>query len=245
MLIEALSLSKSFGARKAVENVSFAVRSPTTVGLLGANGAGKSTTMRMLAGVLLPDDGSARIKDHDLARARLQAQECLGYLPEAANGFSVLTALEFLTFVADAKGLKGSNCREGVDRIVQLLKLEAVIDRELGSLSKGWRQRVWLAQALLNDPPVLILDEPTDGLDPRQKVELRALLRELTKERAILMSTHILEEAEELCDHIIVMHDGCVVANATKSDLVDSKGRLAPAILDLTCSGPHSQASSA
>ncbi len=237
MLVETLALSKSFGPRRAVDGVSFALPPATITGLLGANGAGKSTTMRMLAGALLPDSGTARIAGNDIVTARPQAQRDLGYLPEAANGFSILTVYEFLIFAAEARGLFGDEGRQAAKRIAGLLDLVRALGRPLGSLSKGWRQRAWLAQALIHDPSVLILDEPTDGLDPKQKIDLRALLRKIARDRAILMSTHILEEAEELCDHLIVMHEGRIAADAPKSDLADSRGRLAPAVIALTSPG--------
>lgn len=242
-LIETRDLSKSFGTHKAVSAVSFSVAPSTIVGLLGSNGAGKSTTMRMLAGSLGPDVGSASIAGYDIVKDRQQAQRALGYLPEAANGFPNLTVGEFLSFAAQARGLRGSLGRCAVGSVTETLALGAVSDQQLGTLSKGWRQRAWLAQALIHDPPVLLLDEPTDGLDPKQKVDLRRLLKHLAKDRAILMSTHIVEEAEELCDRLVIMNAGRVVADATKDELCDADGRLAPALIRLT--SDHSQPESA
>lgn len=236
-LIETRDLSKSFGARRAVDRVSFSVGPSTIVGLLGSNGAGKSTTMRILAGTLGPDKGSASIAGCNVISNRLQASRALGYLPEAANGFSNLTVGEFLSFAARSRGMPGAAANGAVRRVLETLSLGAVSGQPLGTLSKGWRQRAWLAQALIHDPPVLLLDEPTDGLDPKQKIELRQLLKELSRDRAILMSTHILEEAEELCDRLIVMNAGRIVADAARADLLDESGRLAPALIRLTSGG--------
>ncbi len=233
-LIESRDLSKSFGTHKAVSAVSFSVAPSNIVGLLGSNGAGKSTTMRMLAGSLGPDTGYASIAGFDIVKDRLQAQRALGYLPEAANGFSNLTVGEFLKFAAESRGLRGRLGSRATANVTEMLAIGAVSGQQLGTLSKGWRQRAWLAQALIHDPPVLLLDEPTDGLDPKQKVDLRRLLKRLSQDRAILMSTHIVEEAEELCDRLIVMNAGHIVADAAKEDLCDEAGRLASALIRLT-----------
>ncbi len=233
MLVEALNLQKSFGGISAVRDVGFSIAPSTIVGLLGANGAGKSTTMRMMAGCLMPDAGSVRIAGSDICHDRITAQTKLGYLPEAANGFATLTVFEFLSFVGEARGLRGKTLATAMDQVIDLTRLEEATHKTLGMLSKGWRQRAWLAQALIHDPPVLILDEPTDGLDPRQKSSLRVVLRDLAQNRAIIMSTHILEEAECLCDRLVVMNAGCVVADSMKNELTDDAGRLAPAILRL------------
>ncbi len=232
--IVARGLRKSFGLRAAVRDVSFTAAAGTITALLGANGAGKSTTLRMLTGALTPDAGSARIDGHDVTADAEAARARTGYLPEAATGFQHLTPGELLLFAAEARGLNGPHAIDETRRVTALLDLAPVIGQTLGTLSKGWRQRAWLAQALIGDPPVLILDEPTDGLDPTQKIALRRLLRELAEDKAILMSTHILEEAEELCDRVIVMADGRIVADATTRDLVDGAGRLAAAFTRLT-----------
>lgn len=237
MLIEAKSLRKSYGGQRAIDGVTFSVPAPSIVGLIGANGAGKSTTLRILAGTLQADSGSAVIGGHDVAVDRIAAQRLVGYLPEAANGFAALTVGEFLTSLAELRATPRGGSEAAVRRVVELLDLGEARHRILGNLSKGWRQRAWLAQALIHDPPVLILDEPTDGLDPRQKVELRGLLKRLSGDCAILMSTHILEEAEELCDRIVVINEGEVVADEATAGLLDGTGRLAPAVLGLTAPG--------
>jgi len=234
MDIEARGLCKRFGAREAVTNVSFRANLGTVTGFLGHNGAGKSTTMRLLTGCLAADRGNACIGGIDIDQDPIGARANLGYLPEAANGFTNLTILEFLTFAAEAHGLWGAKKKAALTRVVDMIGLQPALGQSLGQLSKGWRQRAWLGQALIHDPPVLILDEPTDGLDPLQKTHLRALLAQLSAEKTILMSTHILEEAEELCDHLIILAAGRVVADVRKAELLDSAGRLAPAFIRLT-----------
>lgn len=234
MLIEAEDLQKSFASVVAVRGISFQVSRGERVGVLGTNGAGKSTTLRMLAGTLLADRGRARIAGADVAANPLAARAALGYLPEAANGFSTLTVGEFLMFAAEAHGLDRAARNPAVRHIIETLSLAPAVQRPLGALSKGWRQRAWLAQALIHDPPVLILDEPTDGLDPNQKSALRELLMSVSKDKAMLISTHILEEAETLCDRLIVIAEGRIVADAKTSALADANGRLGTAFARLT-----------
>ncbi len=234
VLIEARGLTKRFGNRTAVDALSFTASAGTITGLLGANGAGKTTTMRLLTGGLRPDGGQAVIAGHDIEGAPRAARAATGYLPEAAAGFHHLTPFELLLLVAEARGLDRDAAHAEIMRTLAILNLGPVVRQTLGTLSKGWRQRSWLAQALIGDPPVLILDEPTDGLDPNQKSALRDLLRRLARDKAILMSTHILEEAEALCDRVIVMTGGRIVADAATADLVDGRGRLDAAFARLT-----------
>lgn len=234
MLIEAEALHKSFASVAAVRGISLKVERGERVGVLGPNGAGKSTTLRMLAGTLAADSGLARIAGADVASEPHVARARLGYLPEAAHGFSTLTVAEFLIFAAEARGLSGAARKSAITRMIETLDLGPAFHRPLGALSKGWRQRTWLAQALVHDPQVLILDEPTDGLDPNQKIALRSLLRDLSMDKAMLISTHILEEAETLCDRLIVIAEGRVVADAKTADLADASGRLGAAFIRLT-----------
>ncbi len=233
-MIEARHLAKSFRGRPAVMDISFDVGAGEIVGFLGTNGAGKSTLLRLLAGCLRPDRGTAAIDGQDIATERRQAQARLGYLPEAAAGFPNLTVLEFLTFAAESRGYFGAGRRLALARAVEALDLGPAMAMTLKSLSKGWRQRAWLAQAILHDPPVLILDEPTDGLDPNQKMHLRRFLRTAAQGKAILMSTHILEEAEQLCDRLIIIAQGAVAADQRRQALTDERGRLAGAFARLT-----------
>jgi len=239
-------LSKRFGDVLAVDEISLNLPQGSVVGFLGPNGAGKSTTMRMVSGYLFPDSGTVRICGWDIVRDRQKSQACLGYLPEAPNGFSRLTVHEFLSFCGQARGLDMKSLGLAIDQACQRIDLGPALRRPLGELSKGWRQRAWLAQAILHEPPVLVLDEPTDGLDPNQKEVVRRLVREMSADRTIVLSTHILEEAEELCDHVVVMANGCLVADDPVSNLLDNSGRLGAAFARLTSNdGPviqhHSQ----
>lgn len=232
-MIEASNLYKSFGDTVAVDGLSMSLGAGVT-GFLGPNGAGKSTTMRMLTGFLAPDRGEVSICGHDLSQHRRNAQAAIGYLPEAAGGYGALTVREFLSYAGECRGLWGRALAGAVDRAVGLVDAGSAIDRRLSTLSKGWRQRAWFAQALLHDPPVLIMDEPTDGLDPNQKDHMRYLIRRLAPEKCILLSTHILEEAEEVCDRAIIIDRGRIVADDQPAALTDDRGRLAAAFRRVT-----------
>lgn len=228
-MIEACALTRRFGSKTAVDGVSFAIPRGTIAAFLGTNGAGKTTTMRLLTGYLAPHAGSALIAGHDVARDPVAARRALGYLPESAHGFSDLTPAELLSFVADAHGLAGADRARAMERVIAALELGEALQMPLKRLSKGWRQRAWLAQALLPDPPALILDEPTDGLDPVQKAVVRRVLTGLAAERAILVSTHSLEEVEAIATRVIMIAAGRIVADAAPKELADSAGRLGPA----------------
>lgn len=219
-MIEAIDLKKSFGATQAVKGVSFVVPKGQIVGFLGPNGAGKSTTMRLLTGYLSPDSGEARINGYSITKEPLAAKSQIGYLPESAASYRSMTVLEYLDFAAQLRGLEREGLKRAVDLVIEKTKLEEAVHKTIGTLSKGFRQRVGFAQALVHDPPVLILDEPTDGLDPNQKREVRSLIRSLAQEKAILLSTHILEEMEAVCDQAIVLHQGQIVAQGTPSQLL-------------------------
>lgn len=233
-MIEAQNLSKSYGATRAAHDVSFALEPGDVVGFLGPNGAGKSTTMKMLAGALVPDRGTARAGGFDLVSERINAQRCLGYMPEAAGGFSDLTVREFLTFCAEARQLSGSDIQNTIEEISERTQLSPALPKPMRTLSKGWRQRAWFTQSVLHHPPALILDEPTDGLDPGQKDHIRAYIREISAKTAIILSTHILQEAEELCNRVIIIANGQIVKDAPIGDLLDKTGRLGEAFADLT-----------
>jgi len=234
VLLEAQNLTRSFGNFIAVRDVSFEIGQGSVVGFLGPNGAGKSTTMRLLTGYLQPDSGSARIAGHDVADETAQARAQLGYLPEAATGFPNLTVREFLTYCGECRGLWGHELGQAIERVSEETTLNAALTQRIRTLSKGWRQRAWFAQAMLHDPPVLILDEPTDGLDPNQKAHVRELIKSIAPSKAIILSTHILEEAEEICDRVIFIAGGQIVADDTPKKLADRKGRLANAFQRLT-----------
>ncbi|MGI9301209.1 MAG: ABC transporter ATP-binding protein [Gammaproteobacteria bacterium] len=233
-MIEAQNLSMRFGEHEAIPDLTFSIKPGTVVGFLGPNGAGKTTTMRLLTGFYTPASGTARICGYDIRRKRRRAQKCFGYLPEAAGGFANLTAREFLTVCAQARGIRRASRHSRIERVANMTALTPALDRRMKTLSKGWRQRAWFAQTLLHDPPVLILDEPTDGLDPNQKRLVRALIRALAPDKAILLSTHILEEAEEVCDRAIIIAGGRKVADDTPANLADAKGRLSATFHDLT-----------
>ena len=205
-LIEAKNLSKSYGAIRAVRDVSFAVDRGEVVGFLGPNGAGKSTTMKMLTGHLRADEGAAIIAGFDVADQAVQAKQHLGYSPEGAPAYGEMTVREFLRFAADLRGL--TEPAESVRQALDLCRLNEVAAQTIDTLSKGYRMRVGFAQAVIHDPAVLILDEPTDGLDPNQKFEVRRILKEMAARKAVIVSTHILEEVGELCTRVIVIAKG-------------------------------------
>lgn len=223
-LVEAVSLTKSFGHTRAVEDVSFSLTRGEILGFLGPNGAGKSTTLRMITGILAPDSGSARVAGIDIEADPLEARRSFGYLPESLPLYWEMQVDEYLRFIAGGRGLKGAAATRRIDEVVELLGLGRMRRRATGALSKGYRQRVGLAQAMLHDPPVLILDEPTNGLDPQQIVEIRGLLRTLAEDRAILFSTHILQEIAAICSRILVIHGGHLIADGTPEMLAASEG---------------------
>jgi len=218
-MITTKNLSKRYGDILAVDDLSFSVAPGEVLGFLGANGAGKSTTMRMIAGFIAPSAGSVSVCGHDIESAPVEAKACMGYLPEGAPSYGEMTVGEFLDFVADIRGLAGPRRRERRAVVVERLALSPVIDQVIETLSKGFRRRVGLAQALIHDPQVLILDEPTDGLDPNQKHEVRRLINELSKDKLVIVSTHILEEVHEVCTRAIIISQGRIVADETPSAL--------------------------
>src|SRR4051812_32593149 len=218
-MIDIENLTKHFGPIKAVCGLSLRVGQGEVLGFLGPNGAGKSTTMKMVAGFLTPDAGTARIAGHDIQADTLAAQRALGYLPEGAPAYGEMTPRQFLSFIAQVRGLTGEAARAAQSRAIARTELAAVLDRPIETLSKGFRRRVGLAQAILHDPPVLILDEPTDGLDPNQKHAMRELIREMAPIKAIIISTHVLEEVEAVCTRAVIIDRGVLVADATPAEL--------------------------
>jgi ABC-2 type transport system ATP-binding protein len=223
-MITTKNLTKRYGDILAVDNLTFSVSPGEVLGFLGANGAGKSTTMRMIAGFIAPTAGEVTVCGYDIERAPVAAKSCMGYLPEGAPSYGEMTVAEFLDFVADIRGLAGERRRQRRSVVVDRLALAPVIDQVIETLSKGFRRRVGLAQALIHDPQVLILDEPTDGLDPNQKHEVRRLINELSKDKLVIVSTHILEEVHEVCTRAIIIADGRIVADETPSAL-ESRSR--------------------
>ncbi len=218
-MIETTNLSKHYGDLLAVDKVSFKVEPGQVLGFLGPNGAGKSTTMKMLAGFLTPTSGSARIAGFDLAEHELEAKRAVGYLPEGAPSYGEMSVIQFLEFIADVRGLIGDHRRNRMHDVIERLSLSDVLMQTIETLSKGFRRRVGLAQAILHDPKVLILDEPTDGLDPNQKHEVRNLINAMSKDKTIIVSTHILEEVHAVCSRAIIIAKGRVLADATPAEL--------------------------
>ena len=214
------ALSKQFGQFQAVDEISFEVQRGEVVGFLGPNGAGKSTTMKMLTCYLPPTSGNAEVNGFSINSQRLQVQEQIGYLPESAPSYNEMQVEEFLSFIGEVRGYKGSELRRRVGRVLELTSLQEARKQIIDTLSKGFRQRTCLAQALIHDPPVLILDEPTDGLDPNQKHEVRELIRRMSEERTILVSTHILEEVEAVCTRALIISEGRLVGLGTPDELL-------------------------
>lgn len=214
-MINAQSVTKMFGPKTAVDNVSFEVKQGEVLGFLGPNGAGKSTTMRMLTGFIPMSSGKITIDEHDIAEDPVAAKALIGYLPENAPSYPDMTVEAFLKFIADAKGLTGEDKKAAVQKAIDTCKLEKVRKQTIDTLSKGYKHRTCFAQAILNDPPVLVLDEPTDGLDPNQKRDMRDLIKEMGKNKAIIVSTHILEEVEAICTRVIIIDKGKIVFNGT------------------------------
>lgn len=219
-MIEVKGLVKTYGPKRAVDGVSFSVNRGEILGFLGPNGAGKSTTMKMLTGFLRPDAGTACVDGIDVAADPVAVKRKLGYLPESAPAYPEMTVDEFLEFIAEVRGFRTAvEKRARVQRVLELTHLVSVRKQTIETLSKGYKQRVGFAQALLHDPPVLVLDEPTDGLDPNQKNEVRTLIKNMAAEKAVILSTHILEEVEAICTRVIIISQGKVVVDETPAQL--------------------------
>jgi ABC-2 type transport system ATP-binding protein len=218
-MIRTEHLSKRYNTLAAVDDVSFEVKPGEVLGFLGPNGAGKTTTMRMLAGFIAPTGGKASICGHDVETDALAAKSCLGYLPEGAPLYGEMTVRQFLNFIADLRHLEGARRKQRLDYVIERLQLQSVLEQSIETLSKGFRRRVGLAQAVIHEPPVMILDEPTDGLDPNQKHEVRSLINEISRDRIVVISTHILEEVDAVCTRAIIIAKGRVVADDTPQGL--------------------------
>jgi ABC-2 type transport system ATP-binding protein len=214
-MIETIALRKRYGRLIAVDGVSFKAEPGEVLGFLGPNGAGKSTTMKMIAGFLAPSEGSARVCGHDVRTDAMAARRALGYLPEGAPAYGEMTPRGLLNFIADLRGLRAGPRRQRLDFVTARLSLNSVLRQPIDTLSKGYKRRLGLAAAILHDPAALIMDEPTDGLDPNQKHEVRGLIAELAKQRTLLLSTHILEEVEAVCTRAIIIADGKILVDAT------------------------------
>lgn len=219
-MIEVVNISKHFGTKLAVDNLSFTVQKGEVLGFLGPNGAGKSTTMRMVTGFIPPSSGDAKICGISITENPYEAKTKIGYLPESAPLYNDMTVIGFLKFCANVRKLSGSAKKNAVEKAIETCFLTSVAHQSIDTLSKGYRHRTCLAQALLHDPEVLILDEPTDGLDPNQKYEVRQLIKRLGEDKAILFSTHILEEVEAACTRAVIVDRGSIVADGTPAELI-------------------------
>lgn len=218
-MIKVENLTKTFGPKVAVNDVSFTVQRGEVLGFLGPNGAGKSTTMRMVTGFLPPTAGRVTIGTHDMLEDPVPAKRLIGYLPESAPCYSDMTVHGFLSFAAEIRGLRGDAIKTAVHRAVEMCFLENVLHQSVDTLSKGYRHRTCFAQSIIHDPEILVMDEPTDGLDPNQKHEVRNLIRELGRTKAVVFSTHILEEVDAACTRAIIIDRGRIVANGTPAEL--------------------------
>lgn len=218
-MIKVENLTRTFGPKVAVNNVSFSVGRGEILGFLGPNGAGKSTTMRMITGFIPPTAGRISVGDHDIVEDAIAAKRLVGYLPENAPSYTDMTVWQFLHFTAELRGFRGSARADAVNRVVDTCFLNNVVHQSVDTLSKGYRHRLCFAQSIIHDPQVLIMDEPTDGLDPNQKHEVRNLIRRMGEKKAIIFSTHILEEVEAVCTRAIIIDRGTIVASGTPAEL--------------------------
>ena len=218
-MIETQGLGRYFGNIKAVDGVTFQVTKGEVLGFLGPNGAGKSTTMKMLTCFLSPSFGTAKVAGYDILEHSREVRAQIGYLPENAPLYGEMEVWDFLEFIADVRGVEKARQKSAIDRVVQMTTLQGVVHQRIETLSKGFKRRVGLAQALIHDPQILILDEPTDGLDPNQKHEVRELINSMAKEKCIVLSTHILEEVDECCTRVVIIAKGRIVADSTPFEL--------------------------
>lgn len=239
-MIEVQNLVKRYGNRTAVDHLSFTVETGQVYGFLGPNGAGKSTTMNMMTGYLAPTEGSILVDGHSLTDDPMEAKRRIGYLPELPPLYTDMTVEEYLAFAAELKKVPKKERENQIDQVMEMTWLTDVRTRLIRNLSKGYRQRVGLAQALIGFPEILILDEPTVGLDPKQIIEIRALIRELAKKHTIIISSHILSEIQEVCDHILIIHHGKMMASGTPTEL--ERELAGPSALEVTVKGTTEQA---
>ena len=218
-MIEVKGLVKRFGSLRAVDDLSFNVVQGEILGFLGPNGAGKSTTMKLITGFLTPDAGTVSINGHDIETSTIDAQREIGYLPEGAPCYEEMTPPDFLDFIAQARSIPAGDRAAAIQRVIDTMSLGSVLNQRIETLSKGFKRRVGLAQAIIHDPKVLILDEPTDGLDPNQKHQVREMIRGLSRDKIVIISTHILEEVAAVCTRAIIIADGAIVSDSTPAEL--------------------------
>ncbi len=234
-MIEVKNLGKRYGALEAVKGVSFEISQGEVVGLLGPNGAGKTTIMKILTCYMYPSSGTAQVNGFDIFEQPLEIKKSVGYLPENAPLYMDLNVMEYLNFVADARSLAGGRKKERIDWVIEECGLAEVLHRDIAQLSKGYRQRTGLAQAILHDPEILILDEPTTGLDPNQILEIRELIRRHGKKKTVILSTHILQEVEATCGRVLILNEGQIAAQGTTQEI--QRGLQGEVQLDLTLKG--------
>ncbi|MCY4575127.1 MAG: ATP-binding cassette domain-containing protein [Chloroflexi bacterium] len=238
-MIEARGLTKFYGDFPAIEDVSFAAEPGEVIGFLGPNGAGKTTTMRIITGFTPPTAGTAVVAGHDVQEEPLEARASIGYLPETVPLYTDMTVREYLHYMGELRGMRKSHIRSRVDDVFGLCRLEEYTDSLVSKLSKGYRQRVGIAQAILHEPPVLVLDEPTIGIDPRQVVETRQIIRGLGGDHTVILSTHILPEVSMVCDRVLIIHEGRIVVMDTAERLSARLGGVSRVVMDVR--GPRDQ----
>jgi len=236
MSIQVTQLTKMFGRQLAVNQASFTVREGEIVGFLGPNGAGKSTTMKMITGFLEPTSGKISVCNFDILENPIEAKQKIGYLPEGAPLYGEMTVTAFLNFVAEVRGMRGAAREQRIEDVIRKINLQSVRQQTLETLSKGYKRRVGVAQAILHDPEILIMDEPTDGLDPNQKHEVRTLIQEMAHEKAIVISTHILEEVDAICTRAIIIASGKMLFDGTPAELLSRSvnGKLEDVFREIT-----------
>ncbi len=239
-MVSVQNITKEFGANRAVDNISFEVTPGTILGFLGPNGAGKSTTMKMLTGFLTPTSGTASVNGYDILKEPIEVKNRIGYLPESSPAYQEMTVLEFLNFIADCRGFTDLEKRTArIKEVISLCHLENVGNQTVETLSKGYKQRVGFAQAIFHDPPILILDEPTDGLDPNQKHEVRKIISGMAEDKVIILSTHILEEVDALCNRIIIINDGRLIIDQTPDEIRNEHGNKLDEVFRKLTSSTH------
>ncbi len=240
--IDVKNLTRRFGSITAVDDVSFHVSSGEVLGFLGPNGAGKTTTMRMITGYLTPNKGAISVAGIDVLKNPEAAKMKIGYLPENAPVYRDMDVKSFLSFVATVRGMRGKQASDAIDRAIEVSRLESVVYQNIDTLSKGYLRRTCFAQSIIHDPPVLILDEPTDGLDPNQKHDVREMIREMGRDKAIIISTHILEEVEACCSRALIISSGRLVANGTPENLKKHSLNAGTVIISIKSAGNHKEA---
>ncbi len=218
-MIEVSNISKNYGTTRAVQDLSFRVEKGDVLGFLGPNGAGKSTTMRILTCFLPPDKGTATVAGHDIHKSPIEVRRCIGYLPENNPLYMDMGTIEYLKFIAKMRSIPAGAIKQKVEQTISICGLESIVSKDIGELSKGYRQRLGLAQALIHDPDVLVLDEPTIGLDPHQIIEIRNLIKTIGKEKTVILSSHILPEVSATCDRVLIINEGRIVGSGTPEEL--------------------------